>query len=408
MSPGVRAAVLAALVVTLVGCGSKQGIEVSVTPRDSALTEPVEIRVTGLHPLERVAISVTASDANSRRFTASGRYRADDQGVVDLRRAAPVGNQPYAGAWTMGLPTSMSAGGASFFWHDDTPYRFAVTVRGGGRTLAGGSFVRRLGEQHVAFHTLTLAHDHLVGTYAYLPGARHTRAVVAIGGSEGGAGSAFLAGELAAAGIPALAVGYFHAPGLPDELKGIPLEYFRRALVWLDRRPEVDPAHVSVLGISRGSEAALLLGVHFPDLVHGVAALVPSSVVNCGVRGAERGGFCVGPAWTLHDKPVAYTRQSANVHPTDVPAAVIPVERIRAPILLACAEADDVWPSCPYARAIAARHGPRNLELHAYPGAGHFLGALIPYEPWELSLDEPTERAREQLWPHVVAFLKRD
>ena len=43
-----------------------------------------------------------------------------------------------------------------------------------------------------------------------------------------------------------------------------------------------------MLGSSHGSEAALLLGVHYPRLVHSVVALVPSSVVTCGIVGAGR------------------------------------------------------------------------------------------------------------------------
>lgn len=402
-----RLAALLALVLILAGCGTNRRLRISVTPHDSALTHPVDLRVGGLRPHEAVTVTITATDANGRRFSASGRYRADTHGVVDLARAAPLENQPYFGAWRMGLPTSMSAGGEPFYWRDDTGYRFAVVVRVGARTLTHASFVRRLTGRPVVYRTLTIAHDRLVGTFAYPRGAARTPAVLALGGSEGGPGSTLLAAVLAAQGIPTLALGYFHAPGLPDELKDIPLEYFQRALRWLDRRQQVDPTRVSAIGISRGSEAALLLAIDYPKLVRGVAALVPSSVVNCGIRGAERGGLCVGPAWTLHGKPVPFTRQFGNVHPTDDPAAVIPVERIRVPILLGCAGADDVWPSCPYARAIAARHGPRSLSLYAYPGAGHYVGALIPYEPWELSLDEVTERAREQLWPHVVTFLKR-
>ena len=58
---------------------------------------------------------------------------------------------------------------------------------------------------------------------------------------------------------------------------------------------------------SRGSEAALLLGVYYPHLVHAVAAVVPSSVALCSYP------LCDGPAWTLHGKPVPYTRQLRTV-----------------------------------------------------------------------------------------------
>jgi predicted esterase len=98
---------------------------------------------------------------------------------------------------------------------------------------------------------------------------------------------------------------YFKAPGVPQKLLNIPLEYFRGALAWLERQPEVDAQRTAVLGISRGSEAALLLGVHYRDLVHGVFALMPSSVVNCGIRDYTAPD-CIGAAWTLGGKPLPY------------------------------------------------------------------------------------------------------
>ncbi|HSR22267.1 MAG TPA: hypothetical protein VLW53_01865 [Candidatus Eisenbacteria bacterium] len=47
----------------------------------------------------------------------------------------------------------------------------------------------------------------------------------------------------------------------------------------------MDPARLLVMGASRGGEAALLLGADFPDLIHAVAAYVPSSSANA--RGVE-------------------------------------------------------------------------------------------------------------------------
>src|ERR1039458_4212970 len=67
---------------------------------------------------------------------------------------------------------------------------------------------------------------------------------------------------------PALGVAYSAEPGLPQTLSRIPLEYFAGALRWLARQPGVDPARIAVLGVSRGSEAAQLPGVYYPNLVH--------------------------------------------------------------------------------------------------------------------------------------------
>jgi uncharacterized protein len=163
-------------------------------------------------------------------------------------------------------------------------------------------------------------------------------------------------------------------------LHNIPLEYVTKALKVLRAQPGVDPRHVLVAGVSRGGEAALLLGAHFPQLVNGVIAGVPSSVVNPGERpDASK------PAWTLGGRPLPAVSPSEFGRPdqTSNPRAVIPVERIRGPVLLACGEQDLRWPSCGYVDAITAR-----LRAHRfahpvtalrYPDAGHLIGGLTAW-----------------------------
>ena len=92
-------------------------------------------------------------------------------------------------------------------------------------------------------------------------------------------------------------------------------------------------------------------------------------------------------AWTLAGNPLAYASDldfvSGDPEPTDAPAAVIPVEQIKGPILTICGAIDALWHSCGYSRAMAAR-----LEAHhvAYPytaleyaDAGHFVGSPFVY-----------------------------
>ena len=169
---------------------------------------------------------------------------------------------------------------------------------------------------------------------------------------------------------------------------------------------------IYVSGISRGSEAALLLGVNYPNLVHGVIASVPSDVAICSFPN------CTGPAWTLDGKPIPYTSQFDNPQPTGDPAAIIPVQRIRGPIFLDCGGSDSVWSSCPYADAIMSRldqaRDPYPHLLYAYPDAGHGVGDIVPYEPDQLgpaaadllgSSPNANHNADAQLWPHLLAFL---
>jgi dienelactone hydrolase len=210
---------------------------------------------------------------------------------------------------------------------------------------------------------------------------------------------------LAARGYPTLSLAYFRAPGLPQTLENIPLEYFERALLWLRAQPQVDPDRMVVLGVSFGSEAAQLLGVHYPNLVSAVVASVPSSVATCGIP-------CSGPAWTFEGRPVPYTREFNNPYPADNPDAVIPDEQIHGPVFLVCGGLDSAWVSCFYTRAIMSRlaaHGhPYRDVSHAYPRAGHFVGNLLPYSPVaprRLYFNQVDEQARAKVWPHLLSFL---
>ena len=88
-----------------------------------------------------------------------------------------------------------------------------------------------------------------------------------------------VAATFVAHGIPTLALAYFHEPGLPNTLTRIPVEYFATALRLLARQPGVDPKRIVVSGASRGSEAALLVADHYPQLVAGLLDLSPSDVM---------------------------------------------------------------------------------------------------------------------------------
>jgi dienelactone hydrolase len=402
----------------LSGCGGSHAhrVTATVTPRTSLEDQPVDIRVDGLRPKQGVYVTLSSRDAKGVAFTARASFGADSHGVLDLATAKPLAGSSYASVWRMGLLTSMTAPNApahTLYWWGGGAMRFRLSVASGGRTIASTSFLRRFSSVRVAVRKLSVARDGFDGQLYVPAGARRRPAVLAFGGSEGGDDGSWLGNRFAANGIPTLYIGYFHAPGLPDHLVNIPLEYFRRALEWLDRQPSVDPSHVSVYGVSYGTQAALLLGVHYPQLVHGVVALVPSDAVTCGILGAYRKGGCLGSAWTLHGKPLAHTSQFDDPHPVDVPSSVIPVERIHAPVLLACGGQDQVWSSCGYSDAIVQRrraHGERT-SLYAYPTAGHFVGTLpMVYEPGWLGNDfyvPGDERGREALLPHVLAFLKR-
>jgi dienelactone hydrolase len=311
------------------------------------------------------------------------------------------------GLLTMMQPVSDAPAGA-YFWAGTRPMRFALIVRAGSRKLGSGTFTRRFSATSLTIRSESLRRAGLIGRFVYPTGAKRRPAVIVLGGSEGGVPGPLASDPLAAHGYPVLALGYFKLRGLPQQLRRVPLEYFEQALAWLRRQPQIDPQRIAVLGVSRGSEAALLSGAYFPRLVNAVIGLSPSDAAICSFPG------CVGPAWIFHGRPVPFTSQFGNPYPTDHPAAVIPVQRIRGPLFLGCGTADAIWPSCSYSRVIMrhlnAAHDRFPHVLYSYVGAGHSVASFIPYEPTDAGLfsdDHPEvdQQAVARDWPRLLAFL---
>jgi dienelactone hydrolase len=230
-------------------------------------------------------------------------------------------------------------------------------------------------------------------------------AVLVIAGSAGGLASSFMTAEaLAMKGFPALGVAYFDRPGLPAQLRSIPLEYFEIALRALGRQPEVDPDKMAVLGASRGSEAALLLGVRYPDLVSAVIALAPANVAICSYPA------CDGPAWTYAGAAVPYVRPQDIIGHASIEAE-IPAEVIRGPIFLACGARDNVWPSCWMASSIFNR-----LQQHrnhyedrrvVKREAGHAIAGLPDWgvRSYGGGTVEANLKAQRQTWAALLRWL---
>jgi dienelactone hydrolase len=273
------------------------------------------------------------------------------------------------------------------------------------------------------------------GTEGGLPG------VVLLGGSEGGLHESDAA-LLAAHGFVVVALAYFRAPGLPPMLVDVPLEHIAATIDRLAAHPRVDPARVVVAGGSKGGEAALLVGAHFPA-VRGVVSVVGSGVVTQGIGpGASFLDIVSTPVagWTLGGEPVPYlphvvpdgvrdavaqgtpvALRSVFAPALDLPvraAAEIPVERIDGPVLLLSTQDDQGYGPAFHEVAAArlAAHG-RVYEHVVYPDAGHLVAAP-PYGPTTVSVlpgpgvlfdhggtPEGTAFAREDAWRRLREFV---
>ena len=374
----------------------------------------VAITVTGLQEHQRALVRARTVDSSGRGWASFAVFDADRNGTNDLRTSTPLDGS-YSIADPMGLFSSMAGPTGGFppsaYDPPTTGESVTLSVELNGRPVSSRNLLRQARTVDVAERHLALSEVGFIGTYFAWQNLRaRSTAVLLFGGSAGGQTRDLEASLLASHGYPALSIAYFGEPGLPQWLADIPLEYFVGALKWLRAQPEVDPQRVLVSGVSRGSEAAQLLGVYEPNLVHGVIALVPSNVAICAYPG------CDGAAWTLGGNALHYTRQFDQPAPIDDPDAVIPVERIQGQVLLTCGGKDVVWLSCVYAGAIMSRleashHAYRRLLL-SYPDAGHGIGSLLPYLSGAVRSDRdgaiPSDQmARVKAWPQLLSFIAR-
>ena len=262
-------------------------------------------------------------------------------------------------------------------------------------------------------------------------------AVVYIGGSEGGDGSARATGPLLAAqGFTVLGLPY-HAPSwrvepgrfgdLPTDFAELPIDYLEKAVAALRERPDVDPDRVMLFGVSKGGEYALLAGSLIPDASPGggfcgIVANVPSDVVweGWGRRGDTR---YASFSWRGEGLPfVPYANIARGIDPNDpytlgqshadgraanpdsVAPARIAVERIDEPVLVTGGDKDTVWPSGAMARNVKAARDAAGLETLAfvYPEGGHAVSGT----PLRRGTEADTQ-ARLESFPATMAFLER-
>jgi dipeptidyl aminopeptidase/acylaminoacyl peptidase len=99
--------------------------------------------------------------------------------------------------------------------------------------------------------------------------------VIILGGSEGSLFEGW-ARAFAANGFAALTLAWFAYPGLPEELVEIPLEYFDRAVAWMQARPQVRTGRLGLMGGSKGGELALLVASRNPA-ISAVVAMTPAA-----------------------------------------------------------------------------------------------------------------------------------
>lgn len=380
----------------LAGCQGRTG---SSDPRirvpDAALRdERIAIRITGLRP--ETPVTVRARARLDGVWESSATFETDDRGSVELTQRAPISGS-YEGVDGMGLIWSMepldgdgaaSAPETAATETSGTKRAYDVSLEAvvDGERVATATTTRRLVAAGV--ERTAVSADDLVGSF-YRPSADEPRpGVVLLHGSRGRP-LVDRAGLFASRGYAALALQYFGPPAsVPDSLGSVPVSYFERSVSWLRERPSVSDGPVGVVGVSRGSEAAFMLGAG-DERVGAVVAYAPSLYRWGGwvADGEALPSLSMHGTYEVTESGRRYApRYRAGVERASerrLSRAAIPVESIDGPLLLISGADDGLWPSTLFARHAMDRLDdadfPHRHEHLAYEDAGHSV--RVPYAP---------------------------
>lgn len=406
-----------------------------VEPAEALADTEVTIRVTGLESGQPVIIRSAMDDAQGDTWRAHGVFVADQQGAINLYTQAPE-DGTYTDVDPMGLIHSMEPPAGTDAYRrfslrlaEPLTIRFSLEVNS--EEVDTVESLRWAVSPEV--DVVDVRADGIVGRYYKPPGEGPFPAVLVLGGSGGGFSGAAKAGLLASNGLAVLTVAYFDEDGVPSDLKNIPLEYFKKGIDWLSAQHHVAPGGVAVYGTSKGAEAALLVGAHYPE-VRSVVGVVPSSVAwgcICNDRSAS---------WSFNGEPIPFAITRADPayqpepgepfraatrylqglgYPEEVEVARIPVEKINGPILLVSGTDDQLWPSYAMSEMIMEwldmNQFPHPHKHLAIEGAGHAIRSMIlplagttTTRNGRLSMGGSYEGTRrsQSSWEEIISFLK--
>ena len=188
---------------------------------------------------------------------------------------------------------------------------------------------------------------------------KRDKAVITVSGSEGGLEHAGkLAHFLQENNIPALALGIFKTKHTGRSLDRIPLERMHDAILWLRKNGY---ENIAVEGVSKGAEYALAAAIAFSELSC-VIVKTPSWFYSEGMISKRPSGTS---CWSYLGKELPFTPYKTrkfdivkmmwkareynllevNTDKAVLPESVIPVEKIKAPVLMFSTSVDTVWPS---------------------------------------------------------------
>jgi len=428
-----------------------QNPAVSIQPSEVLIDQPVAIRLSGFAPNQEVTLRATTVGIAFPDLSESGKvyesyatFRTDAQGNLDVSKQAPLSGS-YSTVDGMGLFWSMTVTPSTA---DATPavpapnllnavqYHYTFSAEVNGKAVAQAEVVQDLGSASVVVKEV--AENGVLGQFYQPAGKGPFPAVIALVGSQGG-----LLHQspkvLAADGYAVLSLAYFNYTSpldnssLPDVLDSIPLEYFGKAIQWLQSQPGVDPNRIGLIGFSAGGMTALQVAAFYPQI---------KTVIVYGAPTITFFGDLGGSSFTYQGKPLPSANTDSMDNKYDIPftqavfgkkdpmsvlpavvasikadpilaAAIIPVEKIKSSVLLISGDHDSQLDSAVFGELAVDRLKANNFTFPyrhiIIPGAGHLIS--FPYAQRASEIEQgggspqANALAATITWPVVLEYL---
>jgi pimeloyl-ACP methyl ester carboxylesterase len=417
----------------------------TIDPITAPLNTPVKIVLQGLVPQEEVSLVATLVDEKNRTWASRTNFVADGSGMIDVSRQSPKSGS-YILPDPMGFLSYMSLNieekDQSAFWQTTLdPISVHITIERNVDRNIEGNLTRQVINPDVK--KLVIAEQGMTGNFFVPKSKGPLPALIVLGGFEGGFPSDAFVAQFANQGYAAFGLAYYNTYGTPNRFSKIPLEYFQQAIKWISSRPEVDATKIGIVGESFGALTALLVASQNP-VFKGVVALNGSGIVFQAMP--DRYDRSSNPTFTLNGNPYPFLPLSTSTTPNNnyfaqiflnsvfnandqnLKQALIPVEKINAPILMLAGLDDRLMGSAllsgyAYNRLIDSNYI-YPFELVIYNGVGHVIGGGgLPYTPATVLVDtiEPrssivfalggtireTVRAQPLTWKKIIEFLDK-
>ncbi|NXC50266.1 ACOT5 thioesterase, partial [Penelope pileata] len=399
-------------------------------PARSLFAEPLAITVQGLSPWQQVTLRASLRDEAGELFEARARYRAAEDGQLDLARCPALPGGSFSGLEPMGLLWALQP--RKPFWRlvkkdVQTPFRLQLEVLEGywdapRRLLAEAQHERAFLRDGV--RRVPVREGRIRATLFLPPGQDSFPGVIDIGGLGEGL-SEHRASLLANHGFATLALAYYRYEDLLQNPTKLHLEYFEEAVNYMLQHTQVKGPGIGLLGFSKGADLSLTMAAFLKNIT--AVASINGPVANT--------------AFPLYYKdkiipPLAYSEpinaddydipDYSNLHsdPFQAPGiqSLIPIEKAEAHLLFIAGQDDHILNSEYHAteiRKYLKARGKENFQTLIYPGVGHCIDPpFFPFYPigHHPIFHRPAvlggelgaySKAQAHAWPQILAFFHK-